>query len=207
MRGNMKYHIIAIEREYASAGQEIGQRTAKRLGIPCYGREILAMAAKELGQPEHYLEDLEEKSTGSFMYSMYAMANLGKGDSISQGRSLPWESRLFLTESKIIQKLTQTPAVVVGRCAAHSLREREDVLRVFIHADDAFRKKRAVDTYGIPAQKASEALKRADRRRSGYYRANTGKDWKNSQNYHIVLDSGLLGIERCADILETCIKS
>lgn len=194
----MRYHVIAIEREFASGGQEIGQRTAERLGIPCYGREILKMAAEKMGRPEAYLEELEEKATGSFMYSMYCLAGLSKGESLSR------ESQLFLAEAEIIHRLTQTPAVIVGRCAAHPLKDREDVLRVFIHADDAFRKRRAGEIYGIPAQKEAEVIKRADRRRRSYYRTNTGKDWRDNGNYHIVLDSGLLGIERCVDILEAC---
>ena len=194
----MRYHVIAIEREFASGGQEIGQRTAERLGIPCYGREILKMAAEKMGRPGAYLEELEEKATGSFMYSMYCLAGLSKGESLSR------ESQLFLAEAEIIHRLTQTPAVIVGRCAAHPLKDRGDVLRVFIHADDAFRKRRAGEIYGIPAQKEAEVIKRADRRRSSYYRTNTGKDWRDNGNYHIVLDSGLLGIERCVDILEAC---
>lgn len=195
---NRKFHVIAIEREYASGGQEIGRRVAKRLGIPCYGREILDMASKELGMDRSYLEELEEKTVGSFMYSMYVMAGITKGGGMSQ------ESRLFLAESEIIRKLTQTPSVVVGRCAARSLLERQDILRVFIHADTEFRRARAMEEYHIPEPKAMEALKRADRRRNSYYKANTGCDWKDSRHYHMVLDSGQLGIDRCVDIIEAC---
>lgn len=195
----MNFHIIAIEREYASGGAEIGEKTAQRLGIPCYGKEILEMAAREMRTERSVLEDLEEKAVGSFMYSMYVMTSLTNG-------GMSRESQLFLTESEIIRKLTQTPAIVVGRCAAHSLRDRQDVLRVFIHADSDYRKNRAVNTYGIPDEKAMEVLKKADRRRGSYYKANTGRDWKESGNYHLVLDSGQLGIGRCVDILEACYK-
>lgn len=196
----MNFHIIAIEREYASGGQEIGEKAAQRLGIPCYGKEILEMAAREMNTDKGYLEELEEKAVGSFMYSMYIMANLTKGSGMSK------ESELFLTESEIIRRLTQTPAIIVGRCAAHSLNDRQDVLRVFVRAETEFRKNRARQRYGVPEGKAMEVLKRADRRRSGYYKANTGRDWKESGNYHLILDSGLLGTDRCADILEVCCR-
>lgn len=197
---NQQFHIIAIEREYASGGQEIGELAARKLGIPCYGREILQMAAGELGMSVDYLKELEEKSIGSFMYSMYVMASLTRGNVMSE------ESRLFFAESEIINRLTQTPAIVVGRCAAHSLSDRKDVLRVFVHADEGFRKERACKVYGIPEEYAADTLKRADKRRAGYYKANTGRDWRNSSNYHMMLDSGLLGVERCADILEVCLR-
>lgn len=196
----MKYHVIAIEREFASGGQEIGRRLAEQLNIPCYGREILQMAAEEMNVNLKSLEALEEKAAGSLLYSMYLLSNFS-GD-----RTLSGEGRLFVKESEIINRLTQTPAVVVGRCAVHSLSDRDDVLRVFIRADRECRRKRAVETYETPEEQVEETLRRADRRRSGYYKVNTGKDWKDNRNYHLTLDSGALGMDKCVEILEACCK-
>lgn len=196
----MKYHIIAIEREFASGGQEIGTLTAQRLGIPCYGREILQMAAEEMGNSVGTLESLEEKATGSFLYSMYVMANLTKGEGSTR------EGTLFLKESEIIQRVTQTPCIVVGRCAVQSLSDRDDVLRVFVHANADYRIERAVKQYDIPEDSSMDALRKADKRRASYYKLNTGRDWKDNKNYHIVLDSSALGTEKCVDILEACYR-
>lgn len=201
----MKYHVVAIEREYASGGQEIGTLLGERLGIPCYGREILRMAAEKKGVDLTYLENIEEKATGSMLYSMYMLANMttaaGKDNRMTN------EGELFVLESEIIRRVTQTPAIIVGRCAVDSLKEREDVLRVFIHADMETRKRRAIEHYNIPPANAGAALKNADRRRSGYYKINTGTNWTDMNQYHMVLDSGLLGINTCVDILESCLKS
>ena len=199
----MKYHVIAIEREFASGGQQIGTMLGERLGIPCYGREILKMAAKEKGPSLEYLEGIEEKATGSVLYSMYMIASM---TNIARGSSLSSESELFLTESEIIRRLTQTPAVIVGRCAVDALKDRADVLRVFIHGGIGLRRQRAVDVYKIDPANVDNVLRRADKRRAGFYKANTGCSWNDMNNYHIVLDSGLLGIERCVDILETCVR-
>lgn len=196
----MKYRVVAIEREFASGGQEIGRRLAERLKVPCYGREILQMAADEMNIDLRSLEAIEEKAAGSLMYSMYLFSNFS-GD-----RTLSGEGRLFVKESEIINRLTQTPAVVVGRCAVHSLADRSDVLRVFIRADREYRRKRSVETYEIPRERAEETLRRADRRRSGYYKTNTGKDWKDHENYHLILDSGAMGMDKCVEILEVCCK-
>lgn len=196
----MKYRVVAIEREFASGGQEIGRRLAERLSVPCYGREILQMAADEMNIDLRSLEAIEEKAAGSLMYSMYLFSNFS-GD-----RTLSGEGRLFVKESEIISRLTQMPAVVVGRCAVHSLADRSDVLRVFIRADREYRRKRSVETYEIPRERAEETLRRADRRRSGYYKTNTGKDWKDHGNYHLILDSGALGMDKCVEILEVCCK-
>lgn len=196
----MKYHMIAIEREYASGGQEIGDKVAKRLNIPCYGREILEMAAKELKIDMHQLESMEEKASGSIMYSLYMLANL------TSQSGMPGENRLFVTESEIIRRITQTPAVIVGRCAVHSLREREDVLRVFVRAEENFREQRAISHYQIPMEYVSEKLRREDRRRDNFYKVSTGKEWKDFTGYDLILDSGMLGIDKCVDILATAYR-
>lgn len=198
----MKYHVIAIEREFASGGQEVGAHIAERLGIPCYGREILKMAAEKTGTSIDYLESIEEKATGSVLYSMYVIASL---TNMSRG-GMSSESELFLAESDIIRRLTQTPAVIVGRCAVDSLKDRKDVLRVFIHADAETRKRRAVEHYRIDPGVVDTILKKADKRRAGFYKANTGNNWTDLNQYHLVLDSGQLGIDKCVDILEACYR-
>ena len=59
----MGYQIVAIEREYATGGQDIGARVGEMLGIPCYGRDILQMAAREWNTEAAYIEHLEENFT------------------------------------------------------------------------------------------------------------------------------------------------
>lgn len=201
----MKYHVIAIEREYASGGQEIGEKLAARLGIPCYGREILELAAKQLGSSIEYLEGIEEKANGSFLFSVYTMAGLA---SMAKGGTgtMSSEGRLFLTESEITRRITQTPAVIVGRCAADALKDREDVLRVFIRSSNINRHDRAVEKYKIPAENAEAVIKRADKRRNNYYKTLTGKDWRDPANYHLVLDCGTLGVDKCVELLEKCAR-
>ena len=128
----MKYHIITIEREYASGGNEIGQRTARRLEIPCYGQEVLERAAEQMNTIPERLLHLEESTSNSFLYSlsMAAKVAMGERDGLSE------EGALYVTEERVIQEMAlQGPCVIVGRCAGWILRERKDVLRVFIHGD------------------------------------------------------------------------
>ena len=174
----MKYHIITIEREYASGGSEIGTRVGLQLDIPCYGKEVLERAAEKMNTVPERLVQLEETTSNSLLYSL-GMANrmaLGERDGLSE------EGALYVTEESVIREMAlQGPCVIVGRCAGWILRDREDVLRVFIHADKEFRKKRARTCYGIEEAKVDNILKRFDRR--------------------LVLDSSQLGISACADLI------
>ena len=194
----MKYNIIAIEREYASGGNEIGEKTAAKLGIPCYGQEVLIRAAEKLNTVPERLLHLEETTSNSLLYSigMAAKMSTGERDGLSD------EGRLYVTEEQVIKEMAlQGPCVIVGRCAGWILRERKDVLRVFVHGDRAFRKKRAVEAYDIPEKNVENTLKRFDRRRANFYRANTGISWDDKKGYHLVLDSSSVGIDECVDII------
>ena len=62
--------VITIGRQYGSAGREIGQKLAADLGIKCYDKEILAVAAKESGLCQELFETHDEKPTNSFLYSL-----------------------------------------------------------------------------------------------------------------------------------------
>ncbi len=194
----MKYHIITIEREYASGGSEIGERTALQLDIPCYGQEVLARAAQRMHTIPERLLHLEETTSNSLLYSlgMAVKVATGERDGLSE------EGLLYVTEEQVIQDMAlQGPCVIVGRCAGWVLRERKDVLRVFIHGNREFRKKRAVEVYGIEESKADNVLKRYDRRRANFYNANTAMRWDDKKGYHIVLDSSALGISSCVNMI------
>lgn len=194
----MGYQIVAIEREYATGGQDIGARVGEMLGIPCYGRDILQMAAREWNTEAAYIEHLEENFTNSLLYSigMAARAAAGQGDGLSE------EGRLFLTENQIVKRLAlEGPCVFVGRCAGWALRRRTDVLNVFIYGDWDCRIRRAIEEYGIPEREAESALKRFDKRRAGFYEANTARKWRDRQHYHMMLDSSKLGVEACARMI------
>ena len=194
----MKYNIIAIEREYASGGREIGDLVAKKLGVQCYGRKILEIAAEHYNTSPERLEHLEETATTSFLYSVYLMSQEPTGII----NTIPREDTLNIVENKIILEMaSKGPAVFIGHCASYVLKNRADLLSVFIHQETNKRFKRAIEQYEIEEQKAEATLRKHDKRRANYYSANTGEKWNDIKNYHLVLDSGRLGIEECAEII------
>lgn len=193
-----RYCIITIEREYASGGSQVGKLVGQALGIPVYGREILEIAAREGGTTPEYIEHLEETDTNSLLYSLVAMAKTVQG----QLPQISKTDQLNLLEARIIQRLAQEgPCVIVGRCADYILQDKADCLKVFIHADMAFRAHRIVEVYGERDQSPEERLKDKDKRRAAYHRFYTDMKWGHAQNYHITLNSGVLGIDKCVDIL------
>lgn len=198
----MKYNVIAIEREYASGGREIGQRLAERLNIPYYGREILQMAAERIGaQPEH-IEHMDETAPNSLLFSLYAMSSAAPFDATT----MTPESALHQAESQIIRELAaEGPCVIIGRCAGAILREQPHVLRVFIHANMEFRRQRAAEVYGQKKRPIDPILRKYDKRRSNYYHFYSAQKWDSHTEYQLMLDSSQLGIDGCVDILAAAV--
>lgn len=195
----MKYNYITIEREYGSGGTKIAKGLAEKCQIPCYGREILETVAQKRNISVEAIEQYEEKATNSFLYTIFVMNRIQSGDA----DMLPEEGHIYLEEQKEILRVSKAgPAIFLGHCAAEALRDEKGVAKVFIFADDKYKKKRILEDYGIEQSKAEETKKYYDRKRSKYYQAYTQKKWNDPKNYDIVLNSGSLGVEGCIKVLE-----
>ena len=186
--------IITVSRQFGSGGRTIGKLTAERLGSPCYDHEFIEEVAKSCGFAKEYIEAHGEYSdSGNLLGRIFKSAN--RFDSLSN------QDKIWIEQRKIILKIAEEPCVIVGRCANYILRDRDDVLNVFIHADDKFRAERIVSLYGEKPDKPEKRLRDKDRRRAAYYKDYTETEWGVASNYHLALDSGKLGIDSCVNIL------
>lgn len=188
--------IITIGREFGSSGRTIAKMTGERLGISVYDSELLAKIAQESGLAEDYVADRGEHASISGL--------IAKGLSGFGGyQQITAEDFLWSIQRKVILELAEKePCVLVGRCADYILRDKADCLRAFIYADMKFRADRIVSVYRDVSQDPPEKrLRDKDKRRSAFYSYHTDMTWGDPHNYHICLDSGTLGFERCRDIL------
>lgn len=195
-----KYNILTIERQYASGGNQIAREISDKLGIKCYGHELLELAADRIGMKKEYLEQIEESVTNSMLYSF-----LMNPDASLRGADLvPPTDRLFMAESDIIKELAEKEkCIFIGRAAGSVLEERDDCLRVFIYSDKESRLKRATEEYGISEKDAPGMLKRYDKRRSNFYNTNCSLGWEDKEGYDMMLNSAKLGIDGCVNAIIT----
>ena len=187
----MKHKIIAISRQFGSGGRTIGKEVVAKLGIPCYDSEIISMLAEKSGFSQSHVEELNEEAVKGRILP-------GRADRVE--RSLQYA--LWQKQRDVILELAEKEScVIVGRCADYILRDREDVLRVYIHADKMKRAERIVNVYGEREDAPLKRISDKDKRRISYYESFTGNKWGNAENYHITLDSGELGIDTCVRLL------
>ena len=194
----MEKRIITISREFGSGGRTIGREVANRLGIPFYEKELVDQIALESGFAPNFVEEHGEHAPGLSRLS-YAFAHQGV-PGIMNGLSTA--DFLWSIQCSVIMQLAeQGPCVIVGRNADYILKDRKDVLDVYIHADKEFRADRIVRLYGESEKSPMARLAEKDKRRQINYQHYTGRTWGTAQNYDICLNSGRLGIDTCVDVI------
>lgn len=196
--------IVAISRQFGSGGARIGKALAQRLGFQYADREILAEAARTLHVETSDLEPLEER-TASVWERLGTLFALGSPDTPFIPPTLPSvnESQLFAIEQQVIKRIAeQGSAVIVGRGAAHVLGDSREVLRVFLHAPLHDRVALAMSEYGFEEQAAAEQVARdSDAARANFVKSLTGKNWCDATLYDVTLDTSVVGLEHCVDVL------
>lgn len=182
-----KHLIITISREYGSGGRYIGRLIADKLGIKFYDKDLITKISEKTGLTEEYIENNEQTRN--------ALATLG-------GTELTNADELFISESQEIEELANKEScVIVGRCADFILKERKDVIKVFVYSNMEDKIKRAVEFYGINKEEAEKEIKKIDKSRANHYKYYTDREWKDYSNYDICINSDILGVEGTAELI------
>lgn len=193
--------IITIGRQYGSAGKEIGMKVAEKLGVKCYDRELLELAAKNSGLCQELFENHDEKPTNSFLYSL-VMDTYSLGYTTSSYMDMPMNHKIFLAQFDTIKKIAEEGScVIVGRCADYALEEYKNCCNVFISADIETRTKRIAKLYDLSNEKATETILKTDKRRASYYNYYSNKKWGDARSYHLCVDSSQIGIEGSVELI------
>ena len=199
----MAPRIITISREFGSGGRTIGRKVAEALGIPFYDKEVVEQTALESGFAPSFVEEHGEHSPSKSRFA-YAFSHQGVPGALN---GMSTADFLWNIQCNVIQQLVeQGPCVIVGRNADYILKDRKDVLNVFIHADMDFRADRIVRLYGESEKSPEARLNEKDKRRKINYQHYTGRTCGAAQNYHLCLNSGTLGIDRCVELILAATK-
>ena len=199
--------IVTISRQYASGGREVAEKLAAEYGIPFYDRALIARAAKESGFAEAAFDNVEMKATNSLLYSI-AMGMNAYGSPDIGYTHLSLDDRIYIAQSDVIRKIADVgPGIIVGRCADYVLRERKDVINIFVWSSMPFRIKRAVERDGIEPEKAEETIIRMDKRRANYYNYHAVERWGAVTNYHLAIQNDFRGVDKTVEVIKQFIDS
>lgn len=198
--------VVTIARQYGSGGKTIGEMYAKEMGIPCYGRNLLQMAADESGISEQLFMQLDEKLRNSPLLRM--TTDVYDGKVISPGhKDFVSAKNLFNYQAEIIKRLAKTEnCVIIGRAADFVLKDDPNVVSVFVHASPKFNLARAMERNSMTTAEMEKFIASTDKYRAEYYKHYTGREWSDARNYDLCLNSGKLGFEKCVEEIKAYIK-
>ena len=187
--------VIVIGRQYGSGGHDIGKALAEKLGFAFYDNEIIQMTAGSTGYTPQFIKDREENMTNSLLYDLVSQMYI-----YSDTQEAPRDA-IFESEGKVIRELADKGnCVILGRCADYFLRNRENCLKVYLHAPEDYRVKRIMKTENLSEEDARQKIRKMDRRRSDNYHYYTKRIWGHSGNYDITLDTEI-GAEAVQEII------
>ena len=193
----MAKKIITISREFGSGGRFIGEEVAKKLGIAYYDKNIIGQIAEKSGLSPEYIQENAELSPKKGLFA-YAFS----GRDIT-GKSV--EDMVYEVQRNIILELAEKePCVIIGRNADYILKDRDDVLNVFIHGDMPEKIKRITGLYNVKEKEAVKMMADTDKRRMTNYNFYTEQKWGMAGNYTLSMNSSRLGYEMCERIIMEC---
>ena len=195
----MAKRIITISREFGSGGRFIGEEVAKKLGIAYYDKNIISQIAEKSGLSPEYIQENAELSPKKGLFA-YAFS----GRDIT-GKSV--EDMVYEAQRNIILELAEKePCVIIGRNADYILKDRDDVLNVFIHGDMPEKIQRISHLHNVDEKEAVKMMADTDKRRMTNYNFYTEQKWGKASNYTLCLNSSELGYDRCEKIIMECSK-
>lgn len=199
-------YAITITRGYGSGGRTMGKLLAEELGINYYDRELLRLASDKSGIDEAIFDRADEKLKNSLLYKIARKEY--------KGEYIPPDSDDFISndnlynfQAKVIKGLADSEScVIVGRCADYILRDREDVVKIFVHASLEDCVARLEGMYSLSRDDLEKKIKKIDKRRADYYKYFTKREWNNAENYDLCLNSQQLGYDKCIELVKAYLK-
>ena len=192
--------IITIGRQYGSGGRRLAQMLSEHFNIPLYDKDLINRVSEETGIAGEFFKKVDEKPSDSF-FSMF-LNSFSYGNSCNCEDSVLSGNSLFCMQSKVIRNIAaEGDCIFVGRCADYILRDRDDVLSIFVTADLEDRIKRVAEYEGISEQSAKDVIEKADKSRAAYYNFYTEKRWGRGSSYDICINSSKISLEQCMDII------
>ena len=198
---------ITINRQLGSGGAYVGQQLADKLGFKYLDHELLRKAAESLRCNENEICHFEERNPSFWEYALFNQ-QFNCFNYVPPVFNLPTSIELYEKESKIISDCAEKDnCVIVGRCASYLLKDNPNNFSIFLYADKELRQKRVEELYNLSPQEAKKRIEKSDIERRKYYNSNTGMDWTDATQYHLSINTGLIGLDNAVSLIMSYITT
>lgn len=200
--------IICISRTYGCAGTDIGFALADSLKINYYDTEIFTEVLERLDAQKDsvidhasFSHDQDLNMTGNDHYK--GMTLKERFREFNRYHGLSQRDAIFFNQTDLLCEMAQKEDfIIMGRCADQILTNNHiPHISIFITAPFEQRVKRTMITDNLDERHTRRLLKRLDREHGKYYSFFTGRQWGNSTNYDLCINSSSYGIEGSVQLI------
>ena len=192
--------IITIGRQHGSNGHDIARTLAAELNYTCYDKEIVDHAAETSDFSKDVFDSYDERRVSTYIMPSPHYTGMNEGFRLNM--------QVTAAQFDTIRKLAEKGnCIFAGRCADYILRNRPDIVRVFIMADKQFRTKTMMARRNLTEEQAKKLIKEVDKDRASYYKYYTDQIWGESGNYDLCINSSIIGIEGTAQVIKSFISA
>ncbi len=198
-----RHFVINIGRQLGGGGMAVGERIARRLGVPLYDRQLIELAARESGLCPAVFERADEREAKGLFATLvgYLRAPFAGYEGGNTNNVLSHEA-LFKIQSDVIRDLAERQSCIfVGRCADYILRDHPRALSLFLTADTDDRVERLRAAHGWTADEALARMRRTDAARAAYYNYYSARTWGEAATYDLCVNTSRLGVDRTVDFV------
>jgi len=203
----MERFVVTFARGFGTGGKEIASKLADSLGISCYENRILTLASQLSGLDENLFREVNERlrDKGGMLSFLRGLPSTRYSNYISRSEKFVSDDKLFDFQKQIIENLADTEScVIVGKCADWVLRDRQNVVSVYVEAPRAFCVERTMRFMGVTEETANATIATNDQYRADYYKYYTkGNSWTNPVNYDLTINSERVGIEDSVELIRS----
>lgn len=196
--------LITISRQYLAGAAGVAKRIADKLDWTVVDDAFIEGVAEKSGYSREDVQSLEE-SVPSFLERFAQSSALSFPEflvSTPSAMEEPDAVKLAHVTKEFVQELGRRDrVVVVGRAAAAILAREENALHVRLVASHAYRVKLAMAEHDTDEAEATAIVNERDTSRARYHKEMYGRDWDDAVNYHLVLNTELLGVEGAGDLV------
>lgn len=201
----MENFVVTFARGFGTGGKAIASQLARELGINCYENRILTLASQLSGLDEAVFTAVNEKireTSGGFTSFLTGLPK-SRGY-ITRNENFVSDDKLFEYQCQIIRELAEKEScVIVGKAADYVLKDKPNVVSIYIEAPRAFCVERTIKNMGVTEEVANATIERTDKFRADYYKYYThGNYWTNPVNYDLTLNSEKVGVTNCVKVIE-----
>lgn len=189
--------VVTIGRSFGSNGREVGRRLAEKLGIKFYDRNLIEMAAKESGLDWKVVGNADEKLIGGFLKFAPGL------DFIQENPN----DKIYRAQEEVVRSIVKSEesCVIVGRGADYILRNRPEVLKIFIYAPLNTRIETVMQRYNFSKEEAEKVVRHMDKTRKNYYEYFSDNNWDQKEGKDLLIDSSEFGVDGTVSLIKAAV--